>query len=161
MALKLSKRAKRRHQFICPYCHKENFFSTEPHIEKEIPAKKDYAGYPWEQVAYRILIERACKGCGKTVTLDLGISRYSVYEEPFSVECSNEIWRLAEFKSETYDDYSIYRAVDPNDETKYYYYISPERGYPIFITEKVATELIKDHYETLHFIFCVHMERTH
>ncbi len=158
-----AKMEKRYNDVTCPHCNGPNkvFTAIANGLQEEpIEAKTDYAGYPISQIAYRSIGNYVCKHCGKEFTFDFGESRYSVYESPLSNTNMNDIQVLATFESEFEYDYTIYRAENPSAKGKYVYYIISEHDRnPIFVTRTRVLELMKDHKETLNYLYCEWMTR--
>ena len=160
MIIKVNRQDRALNRVYCPFCEGVNIIGNDSKDEVELPPEKDYCGYPIKQIAYKTMLNRTCKNCNRVFTLNFGISKYSVFERPLGQTNTSDIALLAEYKSECFENYCLYMAVNPNGKPKYYYYIFGESlRHPIFLTRKQAFEFLNDHKRTIGFIRRVGMTR--
>ena len=140
----------------CPYCGRTNGISKklcDKGREEALPTGTMDIIYPIKQIAYRTLSTDRCAYCDHSYIVDFGKSEYNIYT-PF-VKCTDDgtTELLARYTSFYYGKYYICRAKNPNSRPKYLYYIIWYGSkMPIFLSQKNAMELLKDHHATLRYI---------
>jgi len=140
----------------CPHCETSDS-ALETILakgrEEALPAETMDVMYPIKQIAYRTLSTHRCPYCDHSFIVDFGKSEYNIYT-PF-VKCTEDgsIELLARYTSFYFGKYYICRAKNPNSRPKYLYYIIwGDSNMPIFLSQKKAMELLKDHHATLKYI---------
>ncbi len=157
MAINVELHEKKITRVGCPYCGCFNRLDDLPKSDTTAFSKieRNYSRTFYETRSYF-----SCKECGKLVFLSHGTSSYTTYADRQFCSNKDDILILADFMSECYDNFSIYKAVSVTNRPKYYYFILGEKiRHPIFITKERAKEFIGNYKAAFEYIRAIRLAR--